>query len=54
MVLKGWWTIQTAFTVTFEPDPDPTPGRILGSTIILIGIGTIIILISSLAAGLMR
>ena len=46
--------IQTTFTVTFNPDPDATRGKIIGSTIMFIGIGTIIILISSLTAGLIR
>jgi hypothetical protein len=36
------------------PDPDAARGKIIGSTIMFIGVGTIIILISSLTAGLIR
>jgi hypothetical protein len=33
--------IQTTFTVTFNPDPDAARGKIIGSTFMFIGIGTI-------------
>ena len=49
-----WWTIQTASTATFGPDPDTAAGRVVGSIIMLVGIGITTIFISSLAAGLMR
>ena len=49
-----WWTIQTASTATFGPDPDIAAGRIVGSIIMFVGIGITGIFISTLAAGLVR
>lgn len=49
-----WWTIQTATTSTFGPNAVTTEGRIMGSIIMLVGIGITGAFISSLAAGLMR
>jgi voltage-gated potassium channel len=49
-----WWTIQTASTATFGPDPDTAAGRIVGSIIMFVGIGITGIFISTLAAGLVR
>jgi voltage-gated potassium channel len=46
-----WWTIQTASTSTFGPNPITPAGRIVGSMVML-GITTTFI--STLAAGLMR
>ena len=34
-----WWTLQTATTSTFGPNVENTEGRILGSIIMLVGIG---------------
>ena len=44
----------TAFAAIFDPDPDTACERILVGTIMLIGVRTTSILISGLAAGLMR
>jgi voltage-gated potassium channel len=49
-----WWTIQTATTSTFGPNAVTNEGRIVGSIIMLAGIGITGAFISSLAAGLMR
>jgi len=34
-----WWTIQTASTSTFGPNATTFAGRIVGSIIMLVGIG---------------
>ncbi|MFZ0895869.1 MAG: ion channel [Candidatus Nitrosopolaris sp.] len=49
-----WWTIQTASTSTFGPNAITPAGRIVGSIIMLVGIGITTTFISTLAAGLMR
>ena len=49
-----WWTIQTASTSTFGPNAVTTEGRIVGSIIMLVGIGITSAFISTLAAGLTR
>lgn len=48
-----WWTIQTASTSTFGPNAITPAGRIVGSIIMLVGIGITTTFISTLA-GLMR
>jgi voltage-gated potassium channel len=49
-----WWTIQTASTSTFGPNASTPAGRIVGSIVMLVGIGITSIFISTLAAGLTR
>lgn len=49
-----WWTIQTASTSTFGPNPVTGEGRIVGSIVMLVGIGITSTLISTLAAELTR
>jgi uncharacterized membrane protein len=46
-----WWTIQTASTSTFGPNATTFAGRIVGSIIMLVGIGITSSFISALAAG---
>ncbi|HEY7569863.1 MAG TPA: ion transporter [Nitrososphaeraceae archaeon] len=49
-----WWTIQTASTSTFGPNPTTFAARVVGSIIMLVGIGITSSFISTLAAGLTR
>jgi len=49
-----WWTIQTASTSTFGPNAVTGEGRIVGSIVMLVGIGITSTFISTLAAGLTR
>jgi voltage-gated potassium channel len=49
-----WWTLQTATTSTFGPNVSSAEGRILGSIIMLVGIGITGAFISTLASGLTR
>lgn len=49
-----WWTLQTATTSTFGPNVENTEGRILGSIIMLVGIGITGAFVSTLASGLIR
>jgi hypothetical protein len=49
-----WWTLQTATTSTFGPNVTSADGRIVGSIIMLVGIGITGAFISTLAAGLTR
>jgi uncharacterized membrane protein len=49
-----WWTLQTATTSTFGPNAGTTEGRIIGSIIMLVGIGITGAFISTLASGLTR
>jgi voltage-gated potassium channel len=49
-----WWTLQTATTSTFGPNVATGEGRIVGSIIMLVGIGITGAFISTLAAGLTR
>src|SRR2546426_8366101 len=49
-----WWTIQTASTSIFGPNAITPAGRIVGSIIMLVGIGITTIFLSSLTAGLIR
>jgi Ion channel len=49
-----WWTLQTATTSTFGPNVSSTEGRILGSVIMIVGIGITGAFISTLASGLTR
>jgi voltage-gated potassium channel len=49
-----WWTLQTATTSTFGPNVATGEGRIVGSIIMLVGIGITGAFISALAAGLTR
>lgn len=49
-----WWTLQTATTSTFGPNAATTEGRIIGSIIMLVGIGITGAFISTLASGLTR
>jgi hypothetical protein len=46
-----WWTLQTASTSTFGPNVSSAEGRILGSIIMLVGIGITGAFISTLASG---
>src|SRR5919106_2825108 len=47
-----WWTLQTATTSTFGPNAATIEGRIIGSIIMLVGIGITSAFISTLASGL--
>jgi len=49
-----WWTIQTASTATFGPNAITAGGRIVGTIVMLVGIGITSTFISTLAAGLTR
>jgi voltage-gated potassium channel len=49
-----WWTIQTATTSTFGPNAVTTEGRIVGTIVMLVGIGITGAFISTLAVGLTR
>lgn len=49
-----WWTLQTATTSTFGPNVSSAEGRILGSIIMIVGIGITGAFISTLASGLTR
>jgi len=49
-----WWTLQTSTTSTYGPNAVTTEGRIVGSIIMLVGIGITGTFISTLAAGLTR
>lgn len=49
-----WWTLQTATTSTFGPNAATMEGRIIGSIIMLVGIGITGAFISTLASGLTR
>jgi voltage-gated potassium channel len=49
-----WWTMQTVTTSTFGPNAITTEGRIVGSIIMLVGIGITGVFISTLASGLTR
>jgi voltage-gated potassium channel len=49
-----WWTLQTATTSTFGPNVTSAEGRIVGSIIMLVGIGITGAFISTLAAALTR
>jgi voltage-gated potassium channel len=49
-----WWTLQTTTTSTFGPNASTTEGRIIGSIIMLAGIGITGAFISTLASGLTR
>jgi voltage-gated potassium channel len=49
-----WWTVQTASTSTFGPNPTTFAARVEGSIIMLVGIGITSSFISTLAAGLTR
>jgi voltage-gated potassium channel len=49
-----WWTLQTVTTSTFGPNAATIEGRILGSIIMLVGIGITGAFISTLASGLTR
>lgn len=49
-----WWTMQTATTATFGPNAVTSEGKIVGSFVMLVGIGITSIYISTLASGLTR
>ena len=49
-----WWTIQTSTTSTFGPNATTSAGKIVGSIIMLVGIGITGSFISTLAAGLTK
>ena len=49
-----WWTLQTATTSTFGPNVSSAEGRVLGSIIMIVGIGITGAFISTLASGLTR
>jgi ligand-gated ion channel len=49
-----WWTIQTASTSTFGPNPTTFAARLVGAIIMIVGIGITSSFISTLAAGLTK